>query len=111
MQGGDPLGNGTGGSDENIKGEFSNNGVENDISHKRGTISMARSSDPDSASSQFFIMHQDGTYLDGDYAAFGHVTEGMDVVDKICEEAVPVNSQGLIDASKQPVIESIHMID
>ena len=111
MQGGDPLGNGTGGSDENIKGEFANNGVKNDISHKRGTISMARASDPDSASSQFFIMHQDGTYLDGDYAAFGHVTEGMDVVDKICEEAVPVNSQGLIDASKQPVIESIHMID
>lgn len=72
---------------------------------------MARASDPDSASSQFFIMHQDGTYLDGDYAAFGHVTEGMDVVDKICEEAVPVNNQGLIDTSKQPVIESIRMID
>ena len=111
MQGGDPLGNGTGGSEEKIKGEFSNNGVENDISHERGVISMARSSNPDSASSQFFIMHQDGTYLDGDYAAFGHVTEGMDVVDKICEEAEPVDSNGLVDASKQPVIESIRMID
>lgn len=69
IQGGDPLGNGTGGSDETIKGEFSSNGVENNISHKRGVISMARSSDPDSASSQFFIMHQDSTYLDGEYAA------------------------------------------
>ena len=74
IQGGDPLGNGTGGSDETIKGEFSSNGVENNISHKRGVISMARSSDPDSASSQFFIMHQDSTYLDGEYAAFGKVT-------------------------------------
>ena len=83
IQGGDPLGNGTGGSDETIKGEFSDNGVENDISHVRGTISMARSSDPDSASSQFFIVHQDSTYLDGQYAAFGHVTDGMDVVDAI----------------------------
>ena len=75
IQGGDPLGNGTGGSDETIKGEFSSNGVENNISHKRGVISMARSSDPDSASSQFFIMHQDSTYLDGEYAAFGKVTK------------------------------------
>ena len=80
IQGGDPLGNGTGGSDETIKGEFSSNGVENNISHKRGVISMARSSDPDSASSQFFIMHQDSTYLDGEYAAFGKVTKGMKVV-------------------------------
>lgn len=111
MQGGDPLGNGTGGSDEKIKGEFTNNGVDNKISHERGTISMARASNPNSASSQFFIMHQDGTYLDGDYAAFGHVTSGMDVVDKICEEAEPVNSNGLVDTSKQPVIESISMID
>ena len=83
IQGGDPLGNGTGGSDETIKGEFSSNGVENNISHKRGVISMARSSDPDSASSQFFIMHQDSTYLDGEYAAFGKVTKGMKVVDKV----------------------------
>ena len=111
MQGGDPLGSGIGGSEEKIKGEFTNNGVDNNISHERGTISMARSSDPNSASSQFFIMHQDGTYLDGDYAAFGHVTSGMDVVDKICEEAEPVNSNGLVDTSKQPVIESISIID
>ena len=83
IQGGDPLGNGTGGSDETIKGEFSSNGVENNISHKRGVISMARSSDPDSASSQFFIMHQDSTYLDGEYAAFGKVTKGMKVTERL----------------------------
>lgn len=80
IQGGDPKGNGTGGSDQTIKGEFSENGVENDISHVRGTISMARANDPDSASSQFFIVHEDSTFLDGQYAAFGHVTDGMDVV-------------------------------
>ena len=83
IQGGDPEGTGRGGSDETIKGEFSENGVKNDISHERGVISMARSSDPDSASSQFFIVQSDSTYLDGQYVAFGHVTEGMDVVDKI----------------------------
>ena len=85
IQGGDPKGNGTGGSDTTIKGEFSENGVENNISHVRGTISMARANDPDSASSQFFIVHEDSTFLDGQYAAFGHVTDGMDVVDAICE--------------------------
>ena len=75
IQGGDPLGNGTGGSDETIKGEFSSNGVENNISHKRGVISMARTqNDPDSASSQFFIVQADSDFLDGDYAAFGKVT-------------------------------------
>ena len=89
MQGGDPKGNGTGGADETIKGEFSSNGVKNDISHTRGTISMARSSDPDSASSQFFIVQADSTFLDGDYAAFGHVTEGMDVVDKSLQGCSP----------------------
>lgn len=83
IQGGDPEGTGYGGSDENIKGEFLANGVANPISHKRGVISMARSQDPNSASSQFFIMHEDGTFLDGQYAAFGRVTEGMDVVDEI----------------------------
>ena len=111
IQGGDPLGNGTGGSDETIKGEFSSNGVENNISHKRGVISMARSSDPDSASSQFFIMHQDSTYLDGEYAAFGKVTKGMDVVDKICEDVTPTDSNGTIEKADQPVIESIRMVD
>ena len=111
MQGGDPEGNGTGGSDENIKGEFSDNGVENDISHERGVISMARSQDPDSASSQFFIVHQDSTFLDGQYAAFGHVTDGMDIVDEICENAKPINSNGLIDTPDRPVIETITVID
>lgn len=111
IQGGDPLGNGTGGSDENIKGEFSNNGVENDISHTRGVISMARASDPDSASSQFFIVHEDSTFLDGDYAGFGHVTEGMEVVDKICEDAKPVDGNGTIKADEQPVIENITIVD
>ena len=111
IQGGDPLGNGTGGSDETIKGEFSSNGVENNISHKRGVISMARSSDPDSASSQFFIMHQDSTYLDGEYAAFGKVTKGMKVVDKICEDVTPTDGNGTVEKADQPVIESIRMVD
>ena len=111
MQGGDPKGNGTGGSGETIKGEFSSNGVDIDISHTRGTISMARSTDPDSASSQFFIVQSDSTFLDGDYAAFGHVTEGMDIVDKICKEAKPTDDNGSIKADEQPVIESIRMTD
>ena len=85
IQGGDPAGNGTGGSDETIVGEFSANGHENPISHVRGTISMARSQDYDSASSQFFIVLEDATYLDGQYAAFGTVTEGMEIADQICE--------------------------
>ena len=107
IQGGDPLGNGTGGSGETIKGEFSDNGVENDISHVRGTISMARSSDPDSASSQFFIVHQDSAYLDGQYAAFGHVTDGMNVVDAICEDTPVQDNNGTVAADNQPVITSI----
>ena len=80
MQGGDPNGDGTGGAEETIKGEFSENGVDNPLSHTRGAISMARSQMPDSASSQFFIVHEDSPHLDGQYAAFGYVTEGMDVV-------------------------------
>lgn len=111
MQGGDPNGDGTGGSEETIKGEFSNNGVENDISHVRGVISMVRASDPDSASSQFFIVQSDSDFLDGDYAAFGQVTEGMDVVDAICKEAEPVDNNGTIKAEEQPVIESIQILD
>lgn len=86
IQGGDPNGTGTGGSGKNIKGEFKQNGVANPISHKRGVISMARSSMPNSASSQFFIMHADGAFLDGQYAAFGHVTSGMEVVDEIASQ-------------------------
>jgi len=83
IQGGDPLGNGMGGSDENIKGEFSANGVENNLKHTRGVISMARSYNPNSASSQFFIMHADAPHLDGQYAAFGRVVSGIEVVDEI----------------------------
>ena len=85
IQGGDPLGTGYGGSDENIVGEFAINGFNNPIKHVRGVISMARSQHPDSASSQFFIMHKDAPYLDGQYAAFGKVIEGMEVVDEIAE--------------------------
>lgn len=132
-QGGDPLGNGTGGSDENIVGEFSANGHNNTISHLRGTISMARSGSGyeqylsygyklsdlpaeakedierafNSGSSQFFIVHQDSTFLDGNYAAFGRVTSGMEVIDKICEDATPTDDNGTISASDQPIIESI----
>ena len=83
IQGGDPLGNGTGGSKNTIKGEFAANGFNNPIKHTRGVISMARAMDPDSASSQFFIMHADAPHLDGSYAAFGHVVEGLDTVDEI----------------------------
>lgn len=111
MQGGDPLGNGTGGSSRTIKGEFEANGVENKISHVRGTISMARSQMNDSASSQFFIMHEDGDFLDGQYAAFGIVTSGMDVVDRICTEAEPTDNNGSIPKDAQPVITKITVID
>ena len=111
IQGGDPKGNGTGGSDKTIRGEFSKNGVENNISHKRGVISMARSQDNNSASSQFFIMHEDGDYLDGSYAAFGHVTEGMDVVDKIAENTPVTDSNGTVLKENQPIIEKIVITD
>lgn len=111
IQGGDPKGNGTGGSDNKIKGEFSANGVENDISHKRGVISMARAQSYDSASSQFFIMHEDTDSLDGDYAAFGHVTEGMEIVDQICEDTEVEDKNGTVAPENQPVIESIKVID
>ena len=107
IQGGDPNGNGTGGSGKNIKGEFSANGVNNTILHTRGVISMARSKDPNSASSQFFIMHQDYPSLNGNYAAFGHVTSGMEVVDKIVADAKPIDNNGTITKAEQPVIEYI----
>lgn len=111
IQGGDPLGNGTGGSSKTIKGEFASNGVKNSISHVRGTISMARSSMPNSASSQFFIVHQDSTFLDGQYAAFGTVTSGMDVVDKICADTAVEDDNGTVAKNNQPIIEKITMID
>lgn len=133
IQGGDPLGNGTGGSDEEIVGEFSANGVQNNIKHERGVISMARSGSGyeqylsygykmddlpaeaqsdikrafNSASSQFFIMHETTPSLDGSYAAFGRVTNGMEVVDEICADATPTDNNGTIPPARQPVIESI----
>ena len=93
IQGGGPLGTGTGGPGWHIKGEFSSNGVKNDLKHTRGVISMARSMNPDSAGSQFFIMHEDAPHLDGQYAAFGKVVEGMDVVDEIAETATDYNDK------------------
>ena len=111
IQGGDPEGNGLGGSDKEIKGEFSANGVKNTISHTRGVISMARAQSYNSASSQFFIMHEDAPYLDGSYAAFGHVTEGIEIVDKICEDTKVEDSNGTVLKENQPVIEKIIMID
>ena len=111
IQGGDPLGNGRGSADETIKGEFSSNGVENGISHKKGVISMARAQDPDSASSQFFIMVEDSPFLDGSYAAFGRVTEGMEVAEQIAKDAKPVDNNGTILPEQQPVIESIVITD
>ena len=107
IQGGDPEGNGTGGSEQTIKGGFRENGVENNLSHTRGAISMARSNDYDSASSQFFIVHEDSTFLDGSYSAFGYVTEGMEVVDAICADAEPIDDIGFIAPEKQPMIQSI----
>lgn len=111
IQGGDPNGNGTGGSDENIKGEFAQNGVKNTLSHTRGVISMARSMAYNSASSQFFIMHKDYTGLDGAYAAFGKVTSGIEIVDKICEDVKIEDDNGTVLKENQPVIEKIEMID
>ena len=111
MQGGDPEGTGMGGSSEKIKGEFSANGVKNDLSHTRGAISIARSQAMDSASSQFFIVHQDSTFLDGQYACFGYVTDGMDVVDAICETVPVVDNNGTVQDGHQPVMETIRVID
>lgn len=110
IQGGDPKGNGTGGSDETIKGEFSSNGVENPLKHTRGAISMARSQDNDSASSQFFIVHQTTSSLDGNYAVFGYVYEGMDVVDKIATTVQVTDTNGTVASENQPVITSIKML-
>ena len=109
IQGGDPKGDGTGGAPDKIKGEFAQNGVENNLSHTRGVLSMARSQDPDSASSQFFIVHKDSTYLDGQYAAFGKVTKGMEVVDEIAEKTPVTDGNGTVLKSNQPVIKSIRL--
>lgn len=111
IQGGDPTGTGYGGSEKTIKGEFSQNGVQNNISHAEGVISMARAQDPDSASSQFFITVADAKFLDSAYAGFGHVTEGMEIAKKIASDAKPTDANGSIDPKEQPVIESIKVID
>ena len=103
IQGGDPTGTGMGGSDENIKGEFKINGINNPLSHKRGVISMARSQRYNSASSQFFICHADATFLDGQYAAFGHVVEGMEVVDRIANVATDGMDRPRIDMTMEKV--------
>lgn len=108
IQGGDPKGNGTGGPGHTIKGEFSANGVKNDIKHERGVISMARSMAYDSAGSQFFIMHEDAPHLDGQYAAFGKVVDGMDTVDNIASTRVYFDGQTPLEA---PVMESIKIVD
>ena len=110
IQGGDPKGNGTGGSEKTIKGEFLKNGVNNTLTHMRGTISMARSPAYDSASSQFFICNADSTFLDGNYAAFGYVTEGMEVVDAITEYARALGYTESVPKADQPIIESIRRI-
>ncbi len=111
IQGGDPSGTGYGGSEKNITGEFAQNGYDNPISHKTGTISMARSNDPDSASSQFFICVADDEFLDGGYAAFGHVIEGMDVCMKIAADAKPVDNNGTIRPEEQPVITYAKVVE
>ncbi|MCL2865290.1 MAG: peptidylprolyl isomerase [Lachnospiraceae bacterium] len=111
IQGGDPEGTGIGGSDENIKGEFSANGVENDISHVRGVISMARAQDFDSASSQFFIVHQDATFLDGEYAAFGRVVSGMEIVDALAENTPVQDGNGTVLPEDQPVMIRVTVTD
>ena len=107
IQGGDPLGNGMGGSDKKIKGEFLANGFNNPLKHTRGVISMARSQMPNSASSQFFIMHEDAPHLDGSYAAFGKVTKGMEIVDEIADTPVGWDGQ---TPRVTPVIEKMELI-
>lgn len=111
IQGGDPKGDGTGGSSQTIKGEFSSNGVENNLKHTRGVLSMARSNANDSASSQFFIMHEDYPSLNGQYAAFGKVTSGIEIVDKICEDAKVEDDNGTVKKENQPQITSIKIVE
>lgn len=102
---------GQGAPTDTIKGEFASNGITNNISHKRGVISMARADDKNSATSQFFIVQQDSTFLDGKYAAFGYVTNGMEVVDKVCNESKPIDDNGTIETDKMPIINTIRVLD
>lgn len=110
MQGGDPTGTGMGGSQEKIKGEFAANGIENPLSHTRGAISMARTDIPDSADSQFFIVQQDYTSWDGNYAVFGYVIEGMNIVDDICDNTTGQDYNGFVPEENRPVIESMEYL-
>jgi peptidyl-prolyl cis-trans isomerase B (cyclophilin B) len=107
IQGGDPTGTGMGGPGHSIKGEFKQNGIVNNLKHNRGVVSMARSSDPNSAGSQFFIMHQDGLFLDGQYAAFGKVVSGMDAVDEIATTTVGANDR----PTSPQKIKTIEVVD
>ena len=109
MQGGAPKNDGSGEKPKTIKGEFKENGFENNMSHLRGTLSMARADDMDSASTQFFIMHQDGTYLDGKYAAFGRVTKGIEIVDTICTTTPVIDSNGSVPQGYRPIIKEIRI--
>lgn len=111
VQGGDPLGNGTGGPGYTIKGEFSANGVNNTLSHTRGAISMARTSNFDGGGCQFFIMDSDYTGFDGQYACFGYVTDGMDAIDEICNMTEMQDANGTIAPDDQPVISEVRVID
>lgn len=111
VQGGDPQGDGFGGSDETIEGEFTSNGFENNLKHEEGVISMARANDPNSASSQFFIMVASAPHLDGSYAAFGKVIEGMEHILQVAKDARPIDNNGTILPEDQPVIKSIKVIE
>jgi peptidyl-prolyl cis-trans isomerase B (cyclophilin B) len=111
IQGGCPNGDGTGGPGYRIKGEFSENGVDNTLSHVRGAISMARTSDYDGGGCQFFIMSSDCVQYDGQYAVFGYVTEGMDIVDEICNNTPISDWNGTVEKENQPVIEKVTVID
>ncbi len=99
------------GSAKNIVGEFKSNGYENDIKHEYGVISMARAYEADSASSQFFIVQGNASHLDGDYAAFGKVTQGMDIVDKIAADAIVIDGNGTVEEKNQPIIEKVEIVD
>jgi len=111
MQGGDPEGDGTGGSENKITGEFHANGIDNPLAHIRGAISMARSQDMNSARSQFFIVHDDSTFLDKQYAGFGYVTSGMEIVDKICSSTPVSDSNGTVEKKNQPIIDKIIVLN
>ena len=111
VQGGDPQGDGFGGSDETIEGEFTSNGFENNLKHEEGVISMARANDPNSASSQFFIMVASAPHLDGSYAAFGKVIEGMEHIIQVAKDARPIDNNGTILPEDQPVIKSVKVIE